>query len=67
MEWISVKERLPEKGTRALTVRFDYVTNTQFIDILTYDGEWWNSAYRGDYAVSHWMPLPKLPTTIIDK
>lgn len=63
-EWISVKDkgRKPETGERYLVVRYDYVTKTPFKDILWYDkGTWWNRQHGGDYAVTHWMPLPELP------
>lgn len=62
--WISVrdKDRKPETGTRYLVVRYDYVTKTSFKDILWYDkGTWWNRQHGGDFAVTHWMPLPELP------
>lgn len=63
-KWIPVTERLPESGTRALVMRFDYVTNTPFYDLLWFDkggGEWWNRHFTGDYAVTHWMSLPEPP------
>jgi hypothetical protein len=61
-KWISVKERLPESGTRALVMRFDFVTKTPFYDLLWFDnGYWWNRNFTGDYAVTHWMPLPEPP------
>ena len=60
--WISVKDRNPETGSRCLVVRYDQVTKTYFEDILWFDnGNWWNRHYDGDYAVTHWMPLPDLP------
>lgn len=63
-EWISVEERMPNcDEERFLVTRFDYVTKTSFIDILWFEkGNWWNRRFQGDYAVTHWMPLPKLPT-----
>lgn len=58
-EWIPVSERLPEDG-RWLVTRFDFVTNTCFLDILWYEkGVWWNRQYAGDFAVTAWMPLPE--------
>lgn len=33
-EWISVKDRLPYDGTKNLVIRFDYVTSTNFADLL---------------------------------
>lgn len=59
--WISVEERLPENGTRCLVVRYDYVTDTPFVDMLWFDNSWWNRINSGDYAVTHWMPLPQPP------
>ena len=61
--WIPVTERLPEQGKRYLVIRFDEVTKTQFIDILWHDAHdlWWNRLYKGQYNVTHWMPLPEPP------
>lgn len=57
-KWIPCGERLPEDG-RCLVTRFDFVTNTCFLDILWYEkGVWWNRLYTGDFAVIAWMPLP---------
>lgn len=67
-EWISVKDRLPNDTTRVLVLRYDYVTDTPFVDILWYEkGEWWNRHFRGDYAVTHWMPLPMPPKGLTRK
>ena len=42
--------------------RYDYVTKTRFIDILWFEsGIWWDGSHGGDYAVTHWMPLPEPP------
>lgn len=63
-KWIPVTERLPEQTIRCLVVRFDYVTKTPFIDILWFEkGVWWNRLHGGNYAVTHWMPLPEAPKT----
>lgn len=61
--WIPVTERLPEQGKRYLVIRFDEVTKTRFIDILWHDAHdlWWNRLYKGQYNVTHWMPLPQPP------
>lgn len=61
--WIPVTERLPEQGKRYLVIRYDYVTKTAFIDILWHDAHdlWWNRLYKGQYNVTHWMPLPEPP------
>lgn len=62
--WISVEERLPECGSLCMVLRFDYVTSTPFVDLLWFDGEWWNRIHHGNYAVTHWMPLPELPKEV---
>ena len=64
--WIPVTERLPEQGKRYLVIRFDEVTKTQFIYILWHDAHdlWWNRLYKGQYNVTHWMPLPELPNEV---
>lgn len=62
MQWISVKDRLPGDISRCLVCRYDFVTDTSFIDILWYEaGTWWNRLFTGDFAVTHWMPLPDAP------
>ena len=60
--WIPVTERLPETVERALVIRHDYVSGEYFIDLLWYEqGCWWNRMFGGNYAVTHWMPLPPMP------
>ena len=59
-QWIPCSERLPKKDGRYQVTRYDYVTNTEFIDILWYEENlWWNRHSTGDYAVIAWMPLPE--------
>lgn len=61
-EWISVKDKLPGDISRCLVCRYDYITNISFIDILWYEaGTWGNRLFAGDFAVTHWMPLPEPP------
>ena len=58
--WIPCSERLPEESGRYQVTRYDYVANTEFIDILWYEENlWWNRHSTGDYAVTAWMPLPE--------
>ena len=60
--WIPVTERLPESAERYLVMRFDYVAKAPFYDLLWFEnGRWWNRHFEGDYAVTHWMPLPEPP------
>lgn len=54
MEWISVKDRLPEESGNYLT----FVKSKVFESIgfaMFIDGEFMSS------FVTHWMPLPPLP------
>ena len=59
--WIPVTERLPENGLHCLVARYDYVTDTPFVDLLWFDNSWWDRVNSGDYSVTHWMPLPEPP------
>ena len=57
--WIPVSDK-PKKDGRYQVTRHDYVTNTEFIDILWYEENlWWNRHSTGNYAVTAWMPLPE--------
>lgn len=57
MDWISVKDRLPEEGDDFL-VCVKEKNGYCYIDIMSFwirVGEW---SIEG---VTHWMPLPELP------
>ena len=58
MEWISVKDRLPEKHTFNLV----YSDETG-IDVIYFG---YRGIFQNDYAdevkgITHWMPLPEPP------
>ena len=59
-EWISVKDRLPEKYTEVLVYRRDLRGYECEIDFgqLCSDGTW---LYDDIYDVLYWMPLPDPP------
>lgn len=66
MEWISVKDRLPETGNDVLIVR----TNPSFTTsgYMHHYGHWVITNLRGSsykesplHKVTHWMPLPQPP------
>ena len=76
MDWISVKDKLPEE-TQTVWV---YNKDTKFValaclvyldgwiwaisngEIYAQDGEIISVCeYDDDYDITHWMPLPKLP------
>lgn len=66
MEWISVKDRLPEtKGQYIVAYHPSYWDNVEegmFVGIDSFRGKtkWAKSKYQ---RVTHWMPLPKRPTS----
>lgn len=56
MEWISVKDRLPDGELVLINVhQRDYL-------IAEYtNGAWWNDSIGFVHGVTHWMPLPEPP------
>lgn len=63
-EWISVKDRLPEKGQDVLLLT-DWFGGASFITIGYLGGTRWISYEIGranvGIHVTHWMPLPEPP------
>lgn len=64
MEWISVKDRLPEEKRNKFSDKV--LTTNQYLSMAVrrYDYEFneFNSpAHAGD--ITHWMPLPEAPKT----
>lgn len=57
MEWISVKERLPEHNERVLVYR----PNMAESDIGPISIQWGWACRRKCSDTSHWMPLPEPP------
>ena len=57
-EWISVKDRLPEKDTRVLCYYKYEPDSPDVICENTYGIKHWLS---DESKVTHWMPLPALP------
>ena len=63
-DWVSVKDRLPDDGTRVLC----YCRGNQY-DICHFQKKrktWFDRSWNG-YAqgyVTHWMPLPELPKEV---
>ena len=60
--WISVEERLPEKGVFVVVYYGNFIGN--LMDVYMWDGECWRSStgYLEDAEnITHWMPLPEPP------
>lgn len=66
--WISVKDRLPEESGRYLVCDVPY----EIMSVVAYSARWkrfncydtFDEEYvngQGEYAVTHWMPLPDAP------
>ena len=55
MEWISVKDRLPERNQKVL-----FVSTANFVHRGFFNGiVWWDNYHN--YDATHWMPLPDPP------
>ena len=65
MNWISVKERLPDKDQEVLF--FD--AQMENIELGEFAGKEWHPSWADTYInakhITHWMPLPD-PPVIID-
>lgn len=73
MQWISIKDKLPESFTNVLVCDSagecvdEREATTAYFDSV--DGQWYHLAFW-DYdlwhkaTVTHWMPLPKPPEGI---
>jgi hypothetical protein len=57
MEWISVKDRLPENDDTVII----FLTTHKESWVGNYDKRWMVEEVGTVYDVSHWMPMPKAP------
>jgi Protein of unknown function (DUF551) len=64
MEWISVKDRLPDKGEEVGYV-FDGKNIRRDVYAPGFNGKWETENSMGWYVtvenITHWMPLPEPP------
>ncbi len=60
MDWVSVKDRLPESGEAVLTCNQDDC-DIGFLSSTNNDGPDWQNLYFFHISVTHWMPLPSPP------
>ena len=81
MEWISVKDRLPDDEQEVLVIahgwdgRLVYVGSHKRVEaqkswltgITNKSSEWslWGWSYLKEPMVTHWMPLPEPPEALI--
>lgn len=77
MEWISVKDRLPEPGKEVLLIVHGWQSRLIYIGELNHiaaekswltgvtsaESDWciWGWSYLKEPHVTHWMPLPEPP------
>jgi hypothetical protein len=73
MEWISVKESLPDKYERVLVTDGKYTCMHYKQSACNYEGsegddlygnwcyQWRDGCYLADGNVTHWIPLPQPP------
>lgn len=59
IEWISVKDRLPEKEGAYIV----YKTNITHLFVAIWNGKEWNSFINRTplKRITHWIPLPEPP------
>ena len=62
-EWISVKDRLPEKSGRYIVFGLGWNNEKKMSTLLfgTKTNEWIATGAWKDWKVTHWMPLPEPP------
>ena len=60
-EWISVKDRLPEKDTSVLYTNGKEMFSGFLLSNMRHDPFWSHYDDFEDTDVTHWMPLPGLP------
>lgn len=66
MDWISVKERLPEYTCRAGSETFTHVLvsigeRPRLVTVGMYCNDIWEALNIKNVNVTHWMPLPEPP------
>lgn len=73
-EWISVKDRLPEIGEEVFVLilpkEWDITYDIGYINSIGYWDTVWHSSQefqssKNDF-ITHWMPIPKLPSDYED-
>lgn len=60
-EWISVKERLPEKKRRVMVYTTQGMYRLGVFSFVGKEGAVWFKCDRSCITCTHWMPLPEPP------
>lgn len=68
MEWIPVRERLPEVHVTVLAVTRAFPQDIRLAQMASHDGVMWRFCDMDDddvdsFGITHWMPLPAPPET----
>lgn len=69
-EWISIKDKLPPEEpfhSTFIATMYSHFKEKRFVEPLHYiDGQWFTMVHEEpldiEYEVTHWMPLPELPS-----
>ncbi len=65
MEWISVKDRFPEKDITVLTWDGDYIETMAYWYDENNKQVWFSPPAPPKDYITHWMPLPEPPKKIM--
>lgn len=57
-KWISVKERLPERGQEVI------VCDGGVQKPIVFAYHFWNQSYASWANITHWMPMPEAPKEV---
>lgn len=62
MNWISVKDKLPEIDSPVLAVEMDTFNDKDILIARLITGNIWYAPFFRPRNITHWMPLPEPPT-----
>lgn len=63
MEWISVKERLPDRKGQYLVAAIE-AGHYRHFGIVSFTDHFVMNGHRSYWKVTHWMPLPEPPKEV---
>ena len=62
MEWINVKDRLPEPYVSVIC--YDKIYNCIHEGYIDYKGNWFMTHYWEGFVPYYWIPIPELPKEV---